>query len=187
MNRRRSESDLEMMRRSHPRSRRHLHGNSERRRQNNPHHRTRRATVDTHHGGSTSSDDESMFDIRNIQVFENEGGQSQSQQLVIYDEEQAEKIEPDGSHINNIMEEDAVMLIEGEKEDDCQLYLPPPSSNSGGNEKDGTSFDVDVDEMDVQVDASTHPHHQHSGSGKKKKSRKKKRKRRSSKHQRYAE
>ena len=180
MNRRRSESDLEMMRRSHP-HRRHLHGNSERRRQNNP-HRTRRTTVDTYHGGSTSSDDESMFDIRNIEVFENEGGQSQSQQLVIYDEEQAEKIDPDGSHINNIMEEDAVMLIEGEKEDDCQhLYLPPPSSSSGGNEKYGTSFDVDVDDMDVQVDASTH--HQHSG--KKKKSRKKKRK--SSKHQQYAQ
>ena len=170
MNRRRSESDLEMMRRSHPRSR-HLHGNSERRRQNNP-HRTRRATVDTHHGGSTSSDDDkSMFDIRNIEVFEN---QSQSHQLVIYDEEQAEKIDPDGSHINNIVntwkEEDGVLLIEGEKEDDCQhLYLPPPGSSSGGN-----------DEMDV-VDASTH--HQHSG--KKKKSSKKKR--RSSKHQRYAQ
>ena len=181
MNRRRSESDLEMMRRSHPRSR-HLHGNSERRRQNNP-HRTRRATVDTHHGGSTSSDDESMFDIRNIEVFEKEGEggeQSQSQQLVIYDEEQAEKIDPDGSHINNIMEEDGVgvLLIEGEKEDDCQhLYLPPPSSSSEGNEKYGTSFDVDVDEMDVQVDASTH--HQHSG--------KKKKKRKSSKHQRYAQ
>ncbi len=129
MNRRRSESDLEMMRRSHPRSR-HLHGNSERRRQNNP-HRTRRATVDTHHGGFTSSDDdESMFDIRNIEVFEN---QSQSHQLVIYDEEQAEKIDPDGSHINNIVntlkEEDGVLLIEGEKEDDCQLPAPLPASS----------------------------------------------------------
>ena len=123
MNRRRSESDLEMMRRSHPHSR-HLHGNSERRRQNNPHtHRSRRATVDTHHGGSTSSDDESMFDIRNVEVQ----SQSQQQQLVIYDDEQAKKIDPDGSHINNIVntlkEDGGLLLIEGEKEDDCQhLY-----------------------------------------------------------------
>jgi len=130
-----------------------------------------------------------MFNIRNIEVFENEGErgeQSQSQQLVIYDEEQAEKIDPDGSHINNIVntlkEEDGVLLIEGEKEDDCQhLYLPPPGSSSGGNEKDGTSFD----EMDV-VDASTHHHHHHSGK-KKKSTYSKKKRRKSSKHQRYAQ
>jgi hypothetical protein len=83
-----------------------------------------------------------------------------------------------------LKEEDGVLLIEGEKEDDCQhLYLPPHGSSFGGNEKDGTSFGFD--EMDV-VDASTH-HHHHSGKKKKKSTYSKKKRRKSSKHQRYAQ